>query len=83
MVSLLWAASAVLLKTHHSIVGGCVLPFVVCLCFAFVVCGKGKGKGILFNVGGQTGKDCLLTWADVCLVVLVCVVPSVVVLQRE
>ena len=25
-----------------------------------------KGKGILqlFNVGGQTGKDCLLTWAD-------------------
>ena len=22
------------------------------------------GKGILFNVGGQTGKDCLLTWAD-------------------
>ena len=24
---------------------------------------KGKGK-ILFNVGGQTGKDCLLTWAD-------------------
>ena len=22
---------------------------------------KGKGKGILFNVGGQTGKDCLLT----------------------
>ena len=25
---------------------------------------KGKGKGILFNVGGQTGKDCLLTWAD-------------------
>ena len=26
--------------------------------------GKGKGKDILFNVGGQTGKDCLLTWAD-------------------
>ena len=26
--------------------------------------GKGKGKVILFNVGGQTGKDCLLTWAD-------------------
>ena len=25
---------------------------------------KGKGKGILFNVGGQTGKDCLFTWAD-------------------
>ena len=30
---------------------------------------KGKGKGILihfnvFNVGSQTGKDCLLTWAD-------------------
>ena len=25
---------------------------------------KVKGKGILFNVGGQTGKDCLLTWAD-------------------
>ena len=25
---------------------------------------KGKGKGILFNVGGQTGKDCILTWAD-------------------
>ena len=26
---------------------------------------KGKeGKGILFNVDGQTGKDCLLTWAD-------------------
>ena len=23
-----------------------------------------KGKGILFNAGGQTGKDCLLTWAD-------------------
>ena len=23
-----------------------------------------NGKGILFNVGGQTGKDCLLTWAD-------------------
>ena len=23
-----------------------------------------KGKGILFNVGGQTGKDCLLTRAD-------------------
>ena len=23
-----------------------------------------KGKGILFNVGGQTGKDCLLTWVD-------------------
>ena len=23
-----------------------------------------EGKGILFNVGGQTGKDCLLTWAD-------------------
>ena len=23
-----------------------------------------KGKGILFYVGGQTGKDCLLTWAD-------------------
>ena len=23
-----------------------------------------KGKGILFNVGGQTGKDCLLTLAD-------------------
>ena len=21
-------------------------------------------KGILFNVGGQTGKDSLLTWAD-------------------
>ena len=25
---------------------------------------KGKGYCILFNVGGQTGKDCLLTWAD-------------------
>ena len=25
---------------------------------------KVKGKGILFNVGGQTGTDCLLTWAD-------------------
>ena len=61
-MSLLWAASAVLLKTHNSIVGRCVLPFVVCLCFAFVVCGK--GKCILFNVGGQTGKDCLVTWAD-------------------
>ena len=24
----------------------------------------GKGEGVLFNVGGQTGKDCLLTWAD-------------------
>ena len=23
-----------------------------------------KVKGILFNVGGQTGKDCLFTWAD-------------------
>ena len=26
--------------------------------------GKVKGKGILFNVGGQAGKDCLLTWAE-------------------
>ena len=25
---------------------------------------KGKGKGILFKVGDQTDKDCLLTWAD-------------------
>ena len=25
---------------------------------------KGKDKGILFNVGGQTGKDCLLAWTD-------------------
>ena len=24
-----------------------------------------KSKGILFNVGGQTGKDCLLTWPTV------------------
>ena len=39
--------------------------------FAFSVQGSKfvlllAGKGILFNVGGQTltGKDCLLTWAD-------------------
>ena len=25
---------------------------------------KGKGKDILFRIGGQTGKDCLITWAD-------------------
>ena len=25
---------------------------------------KQKGKGNYLNVGGQTGKDCLLTWAD-------------------
>ena len=25
---------------------------------------KGKGNGIWFDVGGQTGKDCLITWAD-------------------
>ena len=24
----------------------------------------GKGKGFLLNIDGQTGKDCLLTWAD-------------------
>ena len=23
-----------------------------------------KGKGILFNVSGQTGQECLLTWAN-------------------
>ena len=26
--------------------------------------GKGDGKCILFNVGGQTGKNRLLTWED-------------------
>ena len=32
--------------------------------WSFTIKVKGKGKGILLNVGGQTGKDCLLTWAD-------------------
>ena len=31
---------------------------------AFMKVAEGEGEVILFNVGGQTGKDCLLTWAD-------------------
>ena len=29
-----------------------------------VVVVKKKGEGVLFNVGGHTGKDCLLTRSD-------------------
>ena len=46
-----------------------VYPSSWCLCSVSTTCrlfhcSKGKGKGILFYFGGQTGKDCLLTWAD-------------------
>ena len=36
----------------------------VCVCLSVCLCPVKKGKGIVFNVGDQTGKDCLLTCAD-------------------
>ena len=38
---------------------------VVLFFCTYILLSKGKGKGILINGGGQTGKDqCRLTWAD-------------------
>ena len=40
-----------------------ILPFKHIAMVTVILSGQ-NGNGILFNVGGQTGKDCLLTWAD-------------------
>ena len=46
-------------RTDEVVVVKTTLPFLF-----FLLWQKGKGKGRLFNIGDQTGKDCLLTWAD-------------------